>query len=428
MNELIKNPFNHYDWIETELIFAMVFGNKKERILVGTKEGIISRLRQKGEATPFVCASDDIVCREDSNGLDVLKTTASDIAKMVTDTLSVGIAAATKNEQERIYHRAQKELPLVCDRSFDLGYLLLKFERDPQKKWNSVVEDLAAALNQKGRRAEEREKRAKEFLQCRWDTKDPVCRFAALKIWQDYCAVRRVKVAGEQSLVPYKSVELPHLIDSFSFSARHLCDAFWQLPDAEPSVRSAKIEWNDPILRLPPMQKTGENELRVWTIDGANFEIIVMSGSFYPLKKYCRLKMNDCGVKFNRCIVCGEFFTTNTRKQETCGKTCAKLRKLQTTARYRKNSKDDEVELLRNQAYQYWYNRVRKAKQIKNFPEEQMDKLLDGFEAFKLELRVNKKRATEKTITRKEFSDWVFAQENQARELMGEYEGRWTKQ
>ena len=425
MRTTIKNPFEHYDWTNSELHFAMVFTGKKERILVGTKEGILAHLQQRGKIESHEELFDDMVQREEKSGVEIAKTIVRDIGKTVMDTMSSNIVAATKEEQKRIYSRAERELPMVCDRSYDLGHFLLGFERDPEKKWDEAINNLTAALKLSGKRSREYEAQAKEFLQNRWDTRDPVCRFAALKIWQDYCAVRRIKAAGEEALIPYRPDELPRQIGTFSFSAKRLADCFWQRPDAEPNVRGGSIAWNDPILRLPPMLKNAEDELHIWTIDRANFEIIVLARSFYPLKQYYRVKMNNQKMKFARCIVCGNFFATNTRKQETCGKVCAKLRKAKTTARYHEQSKGDEVELVCKQAYQYWYNRVQKAKQIGEFPKEQMDALLVGFESFKRERKIYKKRVTQKSISMKEFRSWILTQENLASEIMGKYDERW---
>ena len=58
MKDLAKRPFKHYDWTDSELLFAMTFTDKKERILVGTKEGIQAHLRQKGAAAPAGLRSD----------------------------------------------------------------------------------------------------------------------------------------------------------------------------------------------------------------------------------------------------------------------------------------------------------------------------------------------------------------------------------
>ena len=167
MKDLTKRPFEHYDWTGSELLFAMTFTDKKERILVGTKEGIQAKLRQKGEVAPAERPLDGVGLERNSTALDVVKTAARDAIQMMADTLCAGPVEATKKEQERIHERAQRELPLVWDRSYDLGYLLLNFERDPEKKWDAAINDLVAALEMKGKNAGEYEARAKKF--CRGD-------------------------------------------------------------------------------------------------------------------------------------------------------------------------------------------------------------------------------------------------------------------
>lgn len=81
MKDLIKQPFENYDWTDSELMFAMTFTDKKERILVGTKEGIQARLRQKGEAAPAEQPLDGIGLERDLTALDAVKTAASDASK-----------------------------------------------------------------------------------------------------------------------------------------------------------------------------------------------------------------------------------------------------------------------------------------------------------------------------------------------------------
>lgn len=415
MKEWMKDPFSRYHWIGTELVFAMILGREKERILVGTKAGIAAHWAAKKEIPSGVeLPRDD--GRESWAGAMMSMWTG--MTRTLLDTMTLGLHEQAGEERE------EGEIPLVCDRTFELGHFLLAFEKDPHREWEQAVERLQAALKRRGRAALAEEERARTFLLEKWRSKDPVCQFASLKIWQDYCAVRRVKTVGEQALIPYEAKELPGMIEQFSRSAKKLVDAFRQNPGAEPSVITRVLERNDPILRLPSMGKIMEDELRVWAVDGMDFGCVLLNGSFYPLKLHYRLKMNEYGVKFSRCIVCGRVFATDTRKRETCGSACAKLRKETTTGRYREKNRDDVIELMRNRAYQHWYNRIRKAKQIHDFPARQLEELEAAFAVFKGELRANKKKAVEKKIFPADFNDWLVEQEELASRLMGKYEQR----
>ena len=94
MKNLMINPFDQYDWFSSELVFAMAFSDDEERILVGTKAGILSRLKQEG--TP-VLLPDDVMPYGVVQILDALKLLAGDSLSLVVNTLSSGPVMAMRN-------------------------------------------------------------------------------------------------------------------------------------------------------------------------------------------------------------------------------------------------------------------------------------------------------------------------------------------
>ena len=225
---LLENPFDYLNWIDNELLFAVILTKKKERILVGTKTGIMEHWARKDDskenagllsAYNFECVRD---CLPEEK-------TIKKVERFFVDFAVDGLMTAARNVGERQRYEDSVQIPLVNDRTYPIGHLLLEFERDYDKEWNKTISKLAGAMKigkKKGASVEE----AKDFLLEKWRSKDPVCQYTALSIWKKFCQTTDTEV--------------------FERFAHRLADSFWQNPSATPTLKRKKIAYDDPILRL----------------------------------------------------------------------------------------------------------------------------------------------------------------------------------
>lgn len=419
----IKDVFDYYYWEEEELLFAMVLSKKKERLLVGTKKGILEHFGMNDEVT----ASPPIERRKDKKQDSPFDVVWKDITQMAKETVLEGIGSATRREQERIRSRAEAFVPFVCDRSFELGHFLIRFERDEGREWETAIMSLSTALQGDKDVSECEEGRAKAFLKRKWKSYDPVCQFAALRIWMDYCAVRRIREAEAAALLPRRVSGYPEQVKRFTESSMKLVEAFFQSMEEEPPFTSRRIEIGAPLLRLPAEFGGIEDELRIWILEEMDLQCVMLWDTFYPLKLYYSQKMNEYGMRVGKCIECKEYFVAKSGKQKACGSKCAQIRKQHTSAQYRNEGAKGAMAKLRNNEYQFWYNRIRKAESISEFPPQRLEEMKAEFARFKREFQAKKKQLNQKELSQLDFNNWIAQQENIASGLMGNYEGRYVK-
>ena len=419
-----EDVFEYHYWEDEELLFAMVLDRKKERVLVGSERGILEHLRNDGAVQKVF----SVERRKEREREAALVVAGRDLMQTVREIPQIGFRAATRKEQDRIRFRAEAYIPLVCDRSFKIGHFLTSFEWDLNREWEGVVACLSAALQGSRSTMERDEEQAKGTLRKKWKSNDPVCQFTALRIWMDYCAVRRLREEEETALVFHGSGDdYLQKVKGFADRSMKLVEAFFQpFPQEEP-FGSKKLEVTAPLLRLPADTGEMEGKLRILLVKGTEIQCVLLDETFYLLKTYYAQKMNEYGVRIGKCLQCGGYFADPTGKRKTCGPRCAQGRKRDTTHAYRTEGGRSTLAKKRSSEYQFWYNRIRKAESIEGFPPDWLEELKSAFEAYKVGFQKQKKKLKKGEIAIQDLNNWVEQQKSIAINLMGEYEGRCQK-
>ena len=410
----VKDPFQYYYWGYGKLEFAVVTHGKKERFLAGTKEGILARLKEERE----IEITNALPSNELSLGAAAVKAAKTVMRLMVGVLVELDPVGAIRSEEKQIRDEQRVEIPLLFDCRYDLGTFLLHFERDSEGKWGEAVACLAKALECSfaDKRHAEAETKAVSFLRDRWNTWDPVCQFASLRIWRAYCDVREFKC-----MTANRQTSVHDMIKEFVLESENLIMPFRQQPNAVPSVQRGKFRANDPILRLPPMLHTWEDELRVWTTLDGGKECFVLSNSFYPIKLHIAAKMVEENVRYARCVECEKIFITSNGNEKLCGASCQNIRKRRTTAQYHKANKDNEVEREWERTRQQWHNCIKKARKIADFPPEQLNLIEEEFKLCR-KLNSQKKQLVEcGKMTLDEYKRWCSGQRSHAMSFVREF-------
>lgn len=403
--DIKKDPFSYDQWTDYTPVFAMIISEKSERILIGTKPGIAAYLaeKQKGVKGRSLIDTHNFTCQAEISDTGIL----SKIIKVAETAIIENPVKAIKEQREQRKYESRVQIPFLLDRKYELGHFLLEFEKDPNKEWVYVVEYLDEALKSKKKDAEKKIEAAKEFLRKKWNSKDPVCQYAAITIWRNFCLAREGRAI-------------------FKPAAEKLVEAFWQNPNAEPTIERGAISQNNPLLRLPVTRGLVDDELRLWNLEGVEFECVVLNSSFYPLKMYYRRKLNEYHMKLRRCAVCNQFFLTRENHQKTCGDLCAEKRNRQVRREYKEelqnNVEREKLEREANRVKQKWQNNLKKVrKPIPDFPAADLEKLNTGFAKFKELLKKKKAQTLKGNMEASVLMDWLRSEEELVDEIMGQY-------
>ena len=141
-------------------------------------------------------------------------------------------------------------------------------------------------------------------------------------------------------------------------------------------------------------------------------ESVSAYASLYPLITYYLNRLNDWGLCFRKCKVCGRIFLAKSQRYGLCGDKCRKKQALQNKREFDERARKNNYDLLYKNECQNWRNKINKAKKTAGFPADRLEEMLTAFEAFKKEALKRKKAVKEKTASPKEFTDWLYQQSN----------------
>ena len=150
-------------------------------------------------------------------------------------------------------------------------------------------------------------------------------------------------------------------------------------------------------------------------------ECVAVYASFYPLITYYLNRLNDWGLCFRRCKVCGRVFLASSQRYELCGDKCRKAQALQNKRDFDERARENNYDLLYKNECQNWRNKINKAAKLDGFPPEQLAVMRAAFEAFKKEALMRKRAVKQKAASPKEFSDWLYRQSNVIVGMLGDY-------
>ena len=141
-------------------------------------------------------------------------------------------------------------------------------------------------------------------------------------------------------------------------------------------------------------------------------ECVSAYSSLYPLIIYYLNRLNDWGLYFRKCKICGKVFLAKSQRYELCSDKCRKKQSLQNKREFDGRARENNYDLLYKNECQNWRNKINKAKKTPGFPADRLEEMLAAFESFKKEALQRKQAVKKKTASPKEFSDWLLRQSN----------------
>jgi hypothetical protein len=232
-----------------------------------------------------------------------------------------------------------------------------------------------------------------DFLRQKYDSGEPSAMFAAAKTWEDYWRCYSLKGGSDIFLGRVAKLYKPF----FVFSRLWETKATKVLSSALFAEESRVDLWYSAPNRG---SKYGERK-----------ECIVAHTSMIPLIFYCLKRIEEWGLVFQQCKICDTHFLTTSKHFELCSDDCRKKTAVQAKQQYTERNKDDKIEAMYKNYYQYWYNRLRKLKR-NNAPDEEIAAFSEAFGKFKKGAVLRKSKVKSGKLKYAEFTSWLVEQQD----------------
>jgi hypothetical protein len=302
---------------------------------------------------------------------------------------------------ERVIIGEAGEVRLRLERNFGevyydevhpIGSLLFSFEANPERDWNVNM----MQIYEKGFKVRFSEKSVPKslnpcigFLHGKYVTREPSAMFAAIRIWENYL----------------RCYNLNHGADIFNERSAMLCKLFHVLSEYKPWELEA-------INALQTALHAEESKVELWyPVSKRPYECVVAYSSFLPIIFYYLNKIREWGLVFQECKVCSSFFLAKSKHFEICGDECRRAQAVEARRQFDERNKDEKVEAIYENHYQYWYNRLRRLKKS-NTAEADVTAFTNIFKDFRKGAIKRKNEVKSGKMKLSAFTSWLAEQQN----------------
>jgi len=338
----------------------------------------------------------DFTSRERELGRVVLSLTLD--RKKMTERVVIG----RSNEAALRLERGLGEV--YYDETRPLGSLLIGLDADRDRLWNVNAGILRESYGKAIPLMSARWKHAAlvaDFLTEKYKSGEPSKMFAAIRTWEEYLNCFNLNHGAD-----LLTERLAALYRPFFLYAENRP---WE--ELAPGALSAALRDTD-------------SEIALWyPVKKRPFEVVVAFSSVLPVIQYYLHKLNEWGYVFQQCKICGKYFVAKSRHYELCGDECRRVQARENKREFDERAKGDKLEQLHENAYNYWYNRLRKLKKGNANNAANTEKAAAVSAAFKEYRReAVKRKAAVKSgdLSFSDFAAWLVEQQNAVDRLMDE--------
>jgi hypothetical protein len=282
------------------------------------------------------------------------------------------------------------------DETRPLGSLLLNFESDTAGDWNKHAAALRESYGKAVPLMSARWKHAApaaDYLRGKSESGEPSALFAAVRTWDEYLNCFNLNHATD-----LLTERLAALYRPFALYADYKP---WQ--ELAPGAMSAALRDSDSEVSLwyPAKKRT--------------FEVVAAFASLLPVIQYYLHKLNEWGYVFQQCKICGKHFVARSRLYELCGDECRRVQVVENKREFDERAKGDKLEQLHENAYNYWYNRLRK---LKKGSDDKATVVGAAFKEYRKEAVRRKTAVKNGELSFADYSTWLAQQQNAVDALM----------
>ena len=290
---------------------------------------------------------------------------------------------------------------VLYDETRPLGSLLLNFEGDRAGDWNKNAAILRESYGKVFPLDTQKWKMSAPvgiFLAEKYESGEPSVIFAAVKTWDEYL----------------NCFNLNHGADLLTERLALLYKPFAVYADYKP--------WREETAEtLSRATLDGESAVELWYPVGKRvLECVVASASLMPIIAYYLHKIEEWGYVFQECKVCGKDFLARSRHYELCSDECRKVQSAEAKREFDERAKGDRLEQLHENAYNYWYNRLRKLKKGNAADPEKAAVVGAAFKEYRREAVKRKTAVKSGEMSFSDLAAWLAEQQNAVDALMGE--------
>ncbi len=296
---------------------------------------------------------------------------------------------------------------LIYDATEPLGTLLIRFDKDPDGEWNRLgLSPLREAMHTNRWGQPALEQAAGQFLSGKYQSGEPIRQYTAFRIWNGYLKTRE-KRKREEACEEFLA-EMSRLTMAFRIENAMEYDKQSGIP--------GRLDTRGIYYRRTPAEHT---RLDLWFPDSERrMECVAAYDSFLPLITYYLNRLNDWGLYFRQCKVCGKSFLAKSLRYELCSDRCRKKQALQNKREFDERARENDYDHQYKNECQGWRNVLNKAKKTPGFPSERLERMQEAFADFKKEALRRKTLVKNRKSSPEEFRDWIVVQKSIILDLM----------
>ena len=291
--------------------------------------------------------------------------------------------------------RGQKNIEIIFEKIRPLGSFLLDIATEPE-----YFADVKANFCETSKEKYAENLRVVEGL---YEAENPILKFIALSLWGEY---GRIVKADKEKDEEYPVLErMEDLTLPFKYSLINNI-LFWQNHKPfNPLMAMPSEYYRYPALTLVIPEAKGTREY------------IVSDFTLLPLIVYYLRTIYEQNKYFSNCKVCGKLFLApDNNKTFICSDKCKAKQQKMNKKKYDDAHKGDYTEKLHKAEYQYWFNRLAKAKR-KNHKEAIAD-IEKAFTKFKEISNIKKKQVNDGLLSHNGYYRWCMEQRNIIDDIM----------
>ena len=291
--------------------------------------------------------------------------------------------------------RGQKNVGIIFEKIRPLGSFLLDIITEPE-----YFADVKANFCEISKEKYAENLQVVEGL---YEAQNPVLKFIALSLWDEY---GRIIKAGKEKDEEYPVLErMEDLTLPFRYSLiDNIIFCLTQTP-FNPLMDMPFEYYRYPALTLVIPQAKGTTEY------------IASDFTLFPLIVYYLRTIYEHKKYFSYCKVCGKLFLApDNNKTFICSDKCKVKQQKTNKKKYDDAHKGDSAEKLHKDEYQYWFNRLAKARRKKHT--EAIAEIEEAFYMFKVRSLCRKNRVQEGLFPYGKYKEWCIEERNSIDKIM----------
>lgn len=279
-----------------------------------------------------------------------------------------------------------------------LGTFLFEIESQSQADWNLHAHSLLAeALVSPVGRTEKVEK-AKKYLKDMLASGNAVCRFTACKSLSVYEYLQKpFDLTDKRSDYEYRAANISRAFKQVIWGGDKSISVAQSLKRVQKTLETNGFA-PDTRAEIHYPSRTGQDE---W---------IIVSDSLYPTILYYLSRLNDWKLCFCNCTNCKTVFVAPSKHYSLCSNACRQVQRRQNKRAFDERAQSNGYDIDYKNVTQRMRNRLSSLKKQPDVTTVELQKAQETFVSFRgsaLERKKNVKTPED----RKEFQNWLFAQE-----------------